>query len=90
MDTTLEIVKILLVNTGETPISLEKYEFPASDTKGIQEKILTSINRLGPNSHALLKYKNRFWVADHTARKGPSKEYFKHEVKYHKFMEELA
>lgn len=86
----IEVVKILVVNTGSTPISTEKYEFPATDSKGIHDKILEAINRLGKNSHALLKFKSRFWVADHTARKGPSKEYFKHEVKYHPMMKELV
>ena len=90
MDTTPEVVKILIVNTGATPISTEKYEFHSTDTKAIQEKVLESINRLGKNSHALLKFKNRYWVADHTARKGPSKEYYKYEIKYHPMMKELA
>jgi hypothetical protein len=89
-NTNPEIVKILVVNTGATPISTEKYEFPATDSKGIHDKILEAINRLGKNSHALLKYKGRFWVADHTARKGPSKEYYKHEVQYHPMMKELV
>lgn len=85
-----EVVKILVVNTGSTPISFEKYEFQSSESKTIQEKILERINALGKNSHALLKYKNQFWVADHTARKGPSKEYYKHKVDYHTFMTELS
>lgn len=89
-NTNPEIVKILVVNTGATPISTEKYEFASTEKQAIHDKILESINRLGKNSHALLKFQNRFWVADHTARKGPSKEYFKHEVKYHPMMKELA
>lgn len=89
-NTTPDIVKILVVNTGATPVSTEKFEFPANEAANIQNRVLESINRLGKNSHALLKYKNRFWVADHTARKGPSKEYYKYEVKYHPMMGELV
>ena len=84
MDNTApETIKILVVNTGSTPISTEKYEFASTEGNKARETILEAINRLGKNSHALLKFHNRYWVADHTARKGPSKEYYKHEIKYH-------
>lgn len=86
----MELVKILVVNTGATPISFEKMEFDATNKDGLQTFILDALNRTGKQSHALLKYKDRFWVADHTARKGHSKEYHRHEVKYHPFMKELA
>ena len=68
---------------------LEKYEIDATEKEKIQDTILEAINRLGKSSHALLKYKDRFWVADHTARKGASKEYYKHEVKYHPYASQL-
>jgi hypothetical protein len=89
MDNT-EIVKILIVNTGATPVSTEKTEFSATDATALQQFILDAINRTGKQSHALLKYKDKFWVADHTARKGHSKEYHKHSVRYHPYMKELA
>lgn len=90
MVNTPEPIKILVVNTGSTPITTEKYEFDSTESEKAKNAILEAINRLGKNSHALLKFRNRYWVADHTARKGPSKEYFKHEVKYHPMMKELA
>lgn len=90
MDNQPEVIKILVVNTGSTPISTEKYEFASTDGEKARTQILEAINRLGKNSHALLKFRNRYWVADHMARKGPSKDYYKHEVKYHPFMKELA
>ena len=86
----METIKILLVNTGVTPIATERFEFPETDSKVAQETILSGINRLGKNSHALVKYKGAFHVCDHTARKGPSKEYFRHAVKYHPYMGELS
>lgn len=85
-----EIVKILIVNTGATPVSTEKMDFSASNKDGLQQFILDAINRVGKQSHALLKYKDKFWVAEHTARKGYSKEYHKHAVHYHPYMKELA
>jgi len=85
----MDTAKILVVNTGATPITFEKYEIAAIEKEKIQETILEAINRLGKSSHALLKYKDRFWVADHTARKGASKEYYKHEVKYHPYASQL-
>ena len=90
MDNQPDVIKILVVNTGSTPISTEKYEFASTEGEKAREKILEAINRLGKNSHALLKFRNRYWVADHKARKGPSTDYYKHEVKYHPYMKELV
>ena len=85
-----ENTHILLINTGTTPISFEKMVFSNKDKDGIQNAILSGINRLGKQSHALIKFKNRLFVCDHKARKGPSTDYYKHEVKYHTFASELA
>lgn len=89
-NTTPEIVKILLVNTGSTPISTEKMEFNAVEKDTIQKAILDGINRMGKQSHALIKYQGRLFVCDHKARKGPSDGYYKHEVKYHPFAGDLS
>ena len=88
METTT--VQILLVNTGATPIHTEKHEFAVTEGPRMREFILSSLNRLGKSAHLLAKVKGEFWVCDHTARKGPSKEYFKHQVRYHPYMKELA
>lgn len=85
-----DTVQILLVDTGKTPITFEKMELPANDRERIHDTILSALNRLGKLAHALLKYQGEYWVADHTARKGPSKDYFKHKVKYHPYMKELV
>lgn len=84
-----QTVKILIVNNGTSPISFEKYEFPDNEKNMIQKTILDSINRLGKTASALLKYKDEFHVAEHTARKGPSKKYFLHQVKYTPFADKL-
>lgn len=89
----METVKLLVVNGGTTPISTDKHVLPintADDARKMQEFILTSLNRLGKMAHVLIKYKGEYWVADHTARKGPSKEYFKRQIKYHRYLKELA
>ncbi len=83
-------VHVLLINTGANPITTEKHVLEASDPSTVQNTILSGINRLGKLAHALIRYKTRYWVCDHTARKGASKEYYKHEVRYHPYMKELA
>jgi len=85
------IVKILIIDSAKTPIHTERYEFDASEGDKIKNTILDSLNRLGKATHALIKYKNDFWVADHTAQgKISSTTYYRHKVKYHPFMKELA
>ena len=86
----METIKILLVNTGSTPISTEKYEFPVAEAAKARDTILNSLNRLGKLAHALVLVKGEYFVCDHTARKGPSKEYFKHQVRYHPYMKEIT
>ena len=86
-----ETIKILIIDSAQTPIHTEKYEFNASDGDKVKETILSSLNRLGKATHALIKYKNKFYTADHTAQgKIESTNYYKTEVKYHPFMKELA
>lgn len=89
MEQPTETVKILLVNTGVEPISTTKLEFNQPDKATIEAAILDGINKLGKQSHALGKYKGKLFVFDHTARKGPSASYYRHEVKYHPFASQL-
>jgi hypothetical protein len=88
MDT--ETVQILLVNTGTTPIALEKMTFKSTEKDAMQSAILNGINRLGKQSHALIKFRDRLYTCDHTARKGPSTGYYRKEVPYHTFASELS
>jgi hypothetical protein len=84
-------VKILVIDSGTTPIKTFKHELPASDKQKVKDTILSELNRLGKAAHALIKYKDKFWIADHTAiGRTASTEYHKHSVKYHPFMKELA
>lgn len=89
--TNTDTVQILVIDSGQTPIHTEKYEYASTDTAKIKETILSSLNRLGKATHALIKYKNEYFVADHTAQgKIDSITYYRHKVKYHPYMKELA
>jgi len=85
-----DTVKILIYDNGRNPIHKEKYELLASQSNEIKELILKSLNRLGKGGHALIKYRNDYFVADHTAQgKLESESYYRTKVKYHPFMSEL-
>jgi hypothetical protein len=85
-----DTVKILIIDSAQTPIHTENYEFPSAESAKIKDTILSSLNRLGKATHALIKYKNEYFVADHTAQgKVMSDTYYRHKVKYHPFMKEL-
>jgi uncharacterized protein YjcR len=87
----VDTVKILIINSGVAPIQTFKHELPSEDKLKIKELILSELNRLGKQTHALIKFKDKFWVADHTQQgKSESKEYIKHEIRYHPYMKELA
>lgn len=86
-----ETVKILIIDSAQTPIHTEKYEFNYSESAIIRDTILSSLNRLGKATHALIKYKNEYFSASHTAQgKIESKSYYKNKVKYHPYMKELV
>ena len=85
------IVKILIIDSAQTPIHKEKYEFVETDGAKIKDTVLSSLNRLGKATHALIKYKNEYFVAEHTAQgKVMSETYYKHKIKYHPYIAELA
>ena len=88
MDT--ETVKLLVVNTGTEPISLTKIVIPSTDRETIHDTILSNLNKFGKLCHILAKYGNRYFILDHTARKGHNKTYHKVEVEYHRYMKELT
>lgn len=82
-----DIVKILIIDSGQTPIHTEKYEFASNEGDKIKNTILSALNRLGKATHALIKYKNDYFIADHTAEgKNLSETYYRTKVKYHPFM----
>lgn len=85
-----DTVKILIIDSAQTPIHTEKYEFAENEGAKIKDTILSSLNRLGKATHALIKFKNEFYVADHTAQgKNESITYYKSKVKYHPYIKEL-
>lgn len=81
---------ILFVNTGTHPISTEKVVAPLGKKEDNEKTILDGLNRLGKQCHALIKLNNKMYVFDHTARKGPSTFYYRHEINYHPFSSELV
>ena len=85
------IVKILIIDINQSPIHKEKYELSDSNPADIRNIILKALNRLGKGASALIKYKNEYFVADHTAQgKIESQNYFRTKVKYHPYMKELV
>jgi hypothetical protein len=79
----MDAVKILIINTDETPIQIEKYEFTSKDKDQIKETILSSLNRLGKTAYGLIKYKDEYWAIDHTAQgESISLNYDRHKVTY--------
>lgn len=89
--TNIETVKILIIDSAKTPIHTEKYEFAETDAVKIKDTILSSLNRLGKATHALIKFKNEYFIADHTAQgKNESLTYYRTKVKYHPFMKYLV
>lgn len=78
-----ETIKVLIVNSGTTPIHTEKYEFASNDSTA-KEQILAALNRIGKAAYALIKYKGKMYTAVHTSQGNtPSAEYYKNEIKYH-------
>jgi hypothetical protein len=88
MDT--EIVKILAIDTGSEPIKKERFDINAANPALVKNTVLSVLNRMGKNSHTLIHFHNKWFVCDHTAKRGPSSVYVKHEVHYHPFQEELT
>lgn len=87
----MDTIKVLVINSGTTPIATERYDFQSTEGDKAKETILSALNRLGKAAHALIGFKGKYWVADHTAvGNTPSKGYYKHQVKYHPFMKELV
>ena len=84
----METVKVLVINTGVSPVETERFDLPA-DPNVTKKTILSYLNKLGKSSHALVQVGKKFYVCDHTAPRGPSKEYAKSEVRYHPFMSKL-
>jgi hypothetical protein len=84
-----DTIKLLFVDTGTVPLTLEKQEFPALVASPIRETILAGLNKYGKLSHVLIKHNGKYWTARHESGKGPSKDYVKEETTYHPHMKEL-
>jgi len=90
MSNTTEIVKVLVIDTGKEPIVKERLDLSSENPFTVKKTILEVMNRMGKNAHALIHFKGKWFVADHTAKRGPSDAYFRTEVHYHPYMGELT
>lgn len=82
--------KVLFVNAGVKGLTTELANITPGAEVHLPTFVLSKLNALGKSAHALIKRDGKFFVVDHTARKGASKIYFEHETKYHPYMGELA
>ncbi len=83
-------VKILFINATANGLTTSRMDIADSNDPTIATTILAKLNVLGKSAHALVQRGNKYFVVDHTARKGASKIYFEHETKYHPHMGELS
>lgn len=81
--------KILFITRGESSLVTTLEDFVGTEEE-FRQFVLAKLNLLGKSAHALIKRGDKFFVADHTARKGASKVYWEHETKYHPHMKELV
>jgi len=88
-----DIVKILIIDESVPDVDkkvVAKYQFPSTEADKIKTTILDSINKIGKASHALIKYRNEFFTANHTAEgKLQSEHYERTKVTYHPNMNVL-
>jgi len=85
-----EIVRILTIDTGHDPIRMERIDISSDNPAAVKTAVLEAINRFGKNASALISFRGKWFVADHTAARGPSSDYVKSEVHYHPFMENMV
>lgn len=86
-----EPINVLIINSGTNPISTQKLDFVFSDGPLVEKTILECMNKIGKACHALIKYQNKFYVADHTATGStPSSRYARREVGYHPYAAQLS
>ena len=83
-------IKVLVIDTGCDPRKLERFEFTPLQRELAKTTVLTTMNRMGKNSEALVKFGDSLIVYSHTAARGPSKELFPAKVHYHPLASELA
>jgi hypothetical protein len=79
------MLKLLAIDTGTEPITVEKVTLPTDDRDALKANILGLLNRHGKNSTVLLKWKSDYWTCSHTSKRGPSSTYYKQKVKYHPY-----
>lgn len=90
MSNTSEIVRVLIIDTGHEPLRTERFDIASANPALTKKTIIEGINKYGKNAHALISFRGKWFVADHTAQRGPSTDYVKSEVGYHPHMEDMV
>lgn len=78
-------LKLLAIDTGTEPITVEKVTLPTDDRAELKRVTLELLNKHGKNSHCLLGWKGELWMCSHTAARGPSDSYFSQKIEYHPY-----
>jgi hypothetical protein len=90
MSSQTDIIKVLFVDTEREPIYTERLDLTNENPAQNKATIIERLNELGKNSHCLLKFNDKFFVYDHTAKRGASSDVHRSIVKYHPLMAQLV
>lgn len=82
------MIKMLAINVDGNGLPVTEVVEATRET--VKTTILDLLNKHGKNSHVLIKWNNILFTCSHTAKRGPSKEYFRTTLQYHPLEELLA
>lgn len=83
------MLRLLAIDTGTEPITVEKVTLPTDDREALKANILKLLNKHGKNATVLIGWKGELWTCSHTAKRGPSNTYFKQKVRYHPMSDDV-
>lgn len=83
------MLRLLAIDTGTEPITVEKVTLPTDDREALKANILGLLNKHGKNATVLIGWKGELWTYSHTAKRGPSNTYFKQKVRYHPMSDDV-
>ena len=85
----MSYVKLIAINTDVEPIETEKLELPTEDRATLKRTILDLLNKHGKNSTVLIGWKGELYTCSHTAKRGPSSNYYRQKIVYHPYSAEV-
>ena len=83
------MLRLLAIDTGTEPITVEKLTLQTDDRDALKANILGLLNKHGKNATVLIGWKGELWTCSHTAKRGPSNTYFKQKVRYHPMSDDV-